>query len=257
MAYGRMLTADRQFARAAVNYLWKEMFGRGLVEPVNAFDLARLTAQPSHPALLEALADEFIANGYSLRGLLRTMALSSTYQLSSTYAGPHPDVAYFARRAPRRLSAEVLLDAITTATAVPIEMPVQGLPTITKAVQLPDPTERRGSAASRFMDQFGRGNRDDVTRTNDGAIAQALAMMNDTLVTNRVRRNGNSTVMKLLASTSDPGTITDQLYLITLSRRPTSVERQTAIAYLRAGTLAERTEDLQFALLNSLEFLFV
>ena len=73
----------------------------------------------------------------------------------------------------------------------------------------------------------------------------------------RLRRASNSTVSKVLASTSDPGAITDQLYLATLSRRPTSAERQIAIDYLLAGTLAERAEDLQFSLINSLEFLFV
>jgi hypothetical protein len=256
-AYGRMLTADRQFARATVNYLWKEMFGTGLVEPVNAFDLARLTVQPSHPELLEALTDEFIHNGYSLRGLLRTIALSNTYQLSSAYAGTHPDVTYFARRAPRRLSAEAMLDAITTATAVPVSLPVAGLTAVAKAMQLPDPLEARRNAASLFLNEFGRGNRDDIARSNDGAIAQALAMMNDPVVTTRVRRANNSTVAKVLASTSDPGTIADQLYLATLSRRPNAAERQTAIDYLRAGILNERAEDLQFALINSLEFLFV
>jgi hypothetical protein len=256
-AYGRMLTADRQFARATVNYLWKEMFGRGLVEPVNAFDLARLSVQPSHPALLEALTDDFIANGYSLRAFLRTIAMSNTYQLSATYNGPHPDVSYFARRAPRRLSAEALLDAIVAATAVPAQFQVQGLGIVTKAMHLPDPLEARRTPASRFIDQFGRGNRDDVARTNDSAIAQALALMNDPIVTTRVRRANNSTVSKVLAATSDPGAIADQLYLITLSRRPTLTERQIAVDYLRAGVLAERAEDLQFVLINSLEFLFV
>jgi Protein of unknown function (DUF1553)/Protein of unknown function (DUF1549) len=256
-AYGRMLTADRQFARATVNYLWKEMFGLGLVEPVNAFDLARLTVQPSHPELLEALTDDFIANGYSLRATLRTMALSNTYQLSSTYNGTHPDATYFARRAPRRLSAEAILDAITSATSVPVSLPVAGLTAVPKAMQLPDPLEARRNPATLFLNQFGRGNRDDVARTNDGAIAQALAMMNDPIVTTRVRRANNSTVLKVLASTSDPGAIADQLYLATLSRRPTAAERQIAIDYLRAGTLVERAEDLQFTLINSLEFLFV
>jgi hypothetical protein len=124
-------------------------------------------------------------------------------------------------------------------------------------MQLPDPLDGRRSPTSRLLDQFGRGNRDDVSRTNDAAIAQALAMMNDTIVTTRVRRANNSTVAKLLASTSDPGTIVDQLYLATLSRRPNATERQIAIDYLRAGTLNERAEDLQFVLLNSQEFLFV
>lgn len=255
-AYGRMLTADRQFARNTVNLLWREMFGRGLVEPINAFDLSKLDTQPTHPALLEALADGFIANNYSLRDTLRTIALSSTYQLSSKYGGAHPDDSYFARRSPRRLSAEVLFDAIASATSVPAQFGVAGVGNVTRAMQLPDPLDARRTPASRFIDNFGRGNRDDVLRTNDGAISQALGLMNDPVLTTRVRRANNSTVQQLLGATSDPGAIADQLYLATLSRRPTASERQIAIDYLKAGTLAERTEDLQFVLLNSLEFLF-
>jgi hypothetical protein len=255
-AYGRMLTADRQFARAAVNYLWKEMFGRGLVEPVNAFDLAKLDSQPSHPALLEELTDTFIAKQYSIRELLRVIALSNAYQRASAYNGTHPDDSLFARRSPRRLMAEVLIDAVATATEVPMNFPVQGMPNVTKAIKLPDPLDARRQPASLLMDHFGRGNRDDVTRTSDGAVSQALALMNDRVVTERVKRANNSLVQKTLAATQDPGTIVDRLYLASLSRRPTPAERQTAVDYLRAGTLAERTEDLHYALLNSLEFLF-
>ncbi len=258
VAYGRMLTADRQFARSTMNLLWKEMMGRGFVEPVNAFDLSKLDTQPTHPALLEALADEFITKSHSLREVLRTIALSNTYQLSSTYAGEHPDASYFARRSPRRLQSEVLFDAITTATAVTSPLPVAGSTAVTKAVQLPDPLDggNRRSPISLFLNNFGRGNRDDVLRTNDAAITQSLSLMNDTVVTTRVKRAGNSTVQKVLAASSDPATITDQLYLATLSRHPTARESQIATDYIRAGALNERTEDLHFVLLNSLEFLF-
>jgi hypothetical protein len=257
VAYGRMLTSDRQFARASVNYFWKEMFGTALVEPLNAFDLAKLDTQPSHPQLLEDLATEFVAAKYDIRAMLRTIALSNAYQRSSQYAGAHPDVSYFARRNPRRLQAEVLLDAVASATAVPFRFNVQGIGQVAKAVQLPDPLEGRRQSGGVFMNNFGRGNRDDVLRTNDGAISQALSLMNDPIITQRVRRANQSTVQQILATTNDPGTIVDRLYLATLSRRPTSSERTTAIEYLKAGTLADRTEDLQFALLNTVEFLFV
>ena len=261
VAYGRMLTADRQFARAAVNYLWKEMFGLGIVEPVNAFDLNKLDIQPTHPALLEALTDEFIAKNYSLREILRTMALSNTYQLSARYtSGTWNEawVPYFARRYPRRLMAEMLLDAVATATSVPATFNVQGIGAVTKAMQLPDPLDGgRRQAGGLFLNNFGRGNLDENPRTSDSTISQALALMNDPVVTTRVKRTTlNSTTAKVLASTTDPGSIADQLYLATLSRKPTSEERQEAIDYLKAGALAERAEDLQFALINSLEFMF-
>jgi Protein of unknown function (DUF1549)/Protein of unknown function (DUF1553) len=260
-AYGRLLTADRQFARATANYLWKEMLGLGLVEPVNSFDLAKLGEQASHPELLEALTDEVIAKNYSLREILRTIATSNTYQLASRYtpaAWNDAWVPLYARHYPRRLESEVLFDAIATATNVFQNMPVQGLSPVTKAMQFPDPYEGgRRSPVGMFLGNFGRGNRDDVVRTNESTITQALGMLNDPIVTTRVRRTTtNSTVAKALGNSSDPGIITDQLYLATLSRKPTAQERQIAVDYLVAGTLGERAEDLQFALLNSLEFMF-
>ncbi len=82
--------------------------------------------------------------------------------------------------------------------------------------------------------------------------------MNDqNVVVNRVHRaTANSTVAKLLASSNDPGNIATQLYLNTLSRRPTTTEWTQAVTYLMSGTLAQKTEDLQWVLLNSLEFQF-
>jgi Protein of unknown function (DUF1549)/Protein of unknown function (DUF1553) len=256
-AYGRMLTADRQFARNAVNLLWKEMFGRGIVEPVGAFDLAKLSTQASHPALLESLADTFVAKGYNLRELLRILALTNAYQFSSHYDGAHPDESYFARRQPRRLTAEALVDAIGTATNQRPNLNVQGMSPVNRAMKLPDPLDARGSQAGRFMNNFGRGDRDDVARSNDSAISQALALMNDRVLTERVKRTPSSTVGILTSTLTDRGQIVERLYLATLSRRPTAEEKRIAVDYLNDGPLVERAEDLQYVLLNSLEFLFV
>jgi hypothetical protein len=256
VAYARMLTADRQFARATVNQLWKEMFGRGLVEPVNAFDLSKLDTQPSHPALLEDLAGEFIAKNYSIRELLRTIAMSNTYQLSSAYEGPHPDESYFARRQPRRLPAEVVLDAVSTATGSHYQFVVNGVGLLTTANQLPDTLEGGRAPAGLLMNTFGRGDRDDVARTNDTSIAQALGMLNDPVVANRVRRSPGNTVQLTLAATNDPNVIAEKLYLAALSRPPSAEEKRIAVEYLKGGALQERTEDLMYVLINSLEFLF-
>ena len=257
VAYGRMLTADRQFARNTVNLLWKEMFGRGIVEPANAFDLAKLSTQATHPALLESLTNTFIAKNYDLREMLRVIALTNTYQLSAKYDGPHPDDSYFARRQPRRLSAEALLDAVGTATNQRFQFNVQGMPIVDRAMKLPDPLDGRFSLAGRMMSNFGRGNRDDVARTSDSAISQALAMMNDRVITERVKRTPTSTVGVLTSMLTDRGQIVERLYLATLSRRPTAEEKRIAVEYLNGGPLVERAEDLQYVLINSLEFLFV
>jgi hypothetical protein len=270
VAYGRMLTADRQFARAAVNYLWKEMYGMGLVEPDNTFDLARLdpnnlpagqTVQPTNPQLLEDLTTEFILDKFDLRAILRTMATSSSYQLSSRYtpgAWNEAWTPYFARHYPHRLMAEMLLDEIVKATSVGVSFNVSGMGPVTAAMKLPDTTEPNArNVYGAFLNELGRGNRDDQMRSNDASISQSLSLMNDqTIVINRIHKsNAASTVSKILASTSDPASIADQLYLATLSRHPSASESAQAVAYLHSGTLSQKTEDLQWVLLNSLEFL--
>ena len=261
VAFARILTGHRQFARATANVLWKEMFGLGLVEPANGFDLAKLDTQPTHPELLEALADNFISSGYSLRSLLRTIAMSNTYQLSAKYrAAPWSEtmVPLYARHYPRRLMAEMIFDAVVKATGVGTSIDAKGLPPVAKAMQLPEPLEPDGrTPIGRFLNTFGRGDRDEKPRTSESSILQVLATMNDAFVTTRVRQDAtNSAVGRIVTSTTDPGSIADQIYMATLSRKPTAEERQIAIDDLRDGPLGERAEDLQYALLNSLEFLF-
>src|SRR5437867_198307 len=260
-ALRRTPTSHPQFSRAAVNYLWKEMFGMALVEPVNNMDLNKLDSQPTHPNLLTQLTNEFIADRYDLRAILRTLALSNSYQLSTQYtpgAWNEAWTPYFARHLAHRLMAEELLDAITRATNVPVTFNVNGLGMVTAAMKLPDTTEAGRNNYGRFLDEFGRGDRDDTARTSDTSIAQSLSLMNDPqVVVNRIHRNtANSTVAKVLASTTDPASIADQIYMATLSRHPSATEKQQAIAYLGGGNLGQRTEDLQWVLLNSLEFLF-
>ncbi|HKC23335.1 MAG TPA: DUF1549 domain-containing protein, partial [Thermoanaerobaculia bacterium] len=157
-ALARSLTADPQFAKAAVNYVWKEMFTVGIVEPADSFDLLRQdpsdpppdpwTVQPTHPALLGRLASEFAATGFDLRALLRLIANSSAYQLSSHYPGDWSDsyAPLLARHFARRLRAEEVLDAVTLATGVPASLPVAQYTTpVAWAGQLPDTLEPGGA----------------------------------------------------------------------------------------------------------------
>src|SRR5439155_9842883 len=69
------------FARAAVNHVWAVFFGRGLVEPVDDF---RISNPCVNPALLSALADDFVKHAYDLKHLMRAIMESRLYQLSST-----------------------------------------------------------------------------------------------------------------------------------------------------------------------------
>lgn len=266
VALARMLTAHPQFARASVNYIWKEIFGAGIVEPADSFDLTRqdpatlpagAVLQPTHPELLDELALAFRDSGYDLRTLLRLIVRSNAYQLSAQYAPGNWSEAwtpYYARHYARRMLAEEVLDAIFKATNVGGVMASTAGP-IGKAMALPDTME--GGAYRSFLNNFGRGNRDDDDRTNDSSILQALGMLNDPIVTSRVSAGTSGSLAKKLSGDAQSSeSVVEALYLATLSRYPTAEEKADAVAWLRSGEPTRRTEDLQFALINSVEFLF-
>jgi hypothetical protein len=258
-AYARILTAHPQFARATVNYLWKEMFGLGLVEPADSFDLSK-----SAPPLLDTLATAFRDGGYDLRALLRLMANSSAYQLSARVpaaAWNEEWTPLFARHYPRRMMAEALLDSIDRATGATFRITLQpNHGVVTKAMAVADPWALgypQTAAYGRFLTDFGQGNRDGVLRRGNVAITQALSLMNHPFITDAVRRSDTSTVGHVLAQSSDPEAIADALYLATLSRHASPDELRAAAGFLRAEPdLGAAAEDLQYALLNTLEFSF-
>jgi hypothetical protein len=274
-ALGRLVTSDPQFARAAVNRLWKELFTLGIVEPADGFDPMRQdpqspppgewTVQPTHPALLSKLAEDFAGHGYDLRQILRVMATSKAYQLSSFYPGTWSEAwtPYFARHIPRRLTAEEVFDAVTTATGIPASIPVSGgAPSVSRALQLPDVVEPGGrSAVGNFLNTFLRGDRDTDARSNAFSISQALLLLNDVNVTSRIRATApGSAVSRLIAANATPAEIVDSLFLSTLSRPPSGDEKTAALALFAnpgAGqTKVSVAEDLQFSLLNKLDFVF-
>ena len=267
-AYARQLTAHPQFARTAVNRIWKEMFGLGIVEPLDSFDLLRqdpatispgLTLQPSHPELLTKLANEFTAHNYDLRALLKTIMMSNAYQLSSRYTTAvwsEEYTPYFARRYPRRILAEGILDAIIRATNAGMSFPSSYRVPITRAMALPDPAEPFDRFIGPFLKSFDRGDRDGTFRGRDSSIIQVLNLVNDPIVTQRVKNAQTNRVRETLNATRDPEKIVSELYLATLSRYPTTNELKIAADYLRNGDIIKNTEDLHFALINRLEFLY-
>ena len=128
------------FARATVNRIWAHFFHRGLVEPVNGFSTAN---PPTDPALLEALARDFEQSGYDVQHLMRRILQSRTYQLSSVWNETNrDDELHYSRALPRRLDAEVLLDAISRVTGVNEEFVVHDYvgggvePAGTRAIEL-------------------------------------------------------------------------------------------------------------------------
>jgi hypothetical protein len=102
------------FAKMLVNRYWKHFFSRGLVEPE---DDIRPTNPATHPALFDELASSFVASGFDLKQLIRTITNSRTYQMSGDPNEQNAgDEQNYARYYPKRLQAEVLLDSVNDVT---------------------------------------------------------------------------------------------------------------------------------------------
>lgn len=238
------------FARAAVNRVWRNFFGRGLVE---AEDDLRLTNPPSNEELLAAVTADFVRHGFDLRHLMRTLMNSAAYQRASTPArGAVAEQRFYSTYIPRRLPAEVVLDTLSQVTGVPTEFP--RFPRGTRAMQLPD-TE----IASYFLTAFGRPQRAQTCsceRQEETNVAQALHLSNGDTLNDKLR--AKESVAGTLADLPDEQLI-DTLYLRAYSRRPEAAERRRVLDVLRrftGGTRREAVEDLLSALLTTKEFLF-
>jgi hypothetical protein len=271
-AIARQITGDIQFSRAIVNYVWEKLMVQAFVSPSNTFDLARLdpsnpppapwTLQPTNPDLLNALATWFQQNHYDLRALVSLIAKSNAYQLSSVYPGTWDVsyVPYYARKYARRLDAEEIHDAVTKATGIVPTYTLSGsyLPPVQWAMQFPDTKEPLSNGTVvQFLNSFGRGDRDTNPRRYDGSILQTLNMMNSTVVTNRIHQNNQSSrVQTILQQTADPQTIINQLYLNTLSRRPSANELAWLMQVFQQQGTRTAAENLQWVLLNKMDFIF-
>lgn len=240
------------FARNLVNRFWAYLMGRGLVEPI---DDMRATNPASNPELLDALAADLVKNKYDLKALLRTILNSRAYQLSSqTTEGNEADMAnvHHTRYTTRRLTAEQMADAIDHATGTREKYP--GLPLGTRAIQLPDTKVR-----SFLMDVFGRPARQitcECERSMQPNIAQALHLLNGDFL-NRKMALATGRLETMLAKKIPVSDMIDELYLVTVSRPPTSKEKARAQEWLgQAPSQREGINDLLWVLLNSREFQF-
>jgi len=251
-ALARWLTAPENpyFAKAAVNRIWYHLFGRGLVDPVDDF---RSSNPAISEALLQALAEYFVQHKYDRKELIRLIANSRVYQLSSLPLSGDDELAgrYFARYPIRRLGAEQLLDAISHATAVPEKFP--NFPTGTPASALPD-----GEYKHPFLEAFGRPARAmacECERESDTNLSQALHLIGGRTVDQKVR-HPLGRAARLAESAASTDAIIDELFLATLSRYPTATERNIARRTIPGNDRRAAVEDLLHVLLNHPEFLF-
>lgn len=242
-----MLRSDA-FAGAMVNRIWKHFFQTGLVEPV---DDLRASNPPSNGALWAVLLEEFRGHGFDLKYLMRLMLNSRAYQLGSeSDSDNRMDHRFYSHYFARRLPAEVLLDALHSATGVPTSF--DGTPVGLRAVQLAEP-----SVASYFLSLFGRSER--VTacaceRAGEVTLPQLLHLKNSEELHARLTKEG-ARLDGLLAGADDAGVV-DGLFLATLSRLPTTAERDAVVASVAGADRKTAFTDLFWALLNSKEFVF-
>ncbi|MAS95497.1 MAG: S-layer protein [Verrucomicrobiales bacterium] len=256
------------FARMLVNRYWKHFFSIGLVEPE---DDMRVTNPASHPDLLNELAIHFASTDFDLKELIRTICNSRTYQLSAV-PNEHnaKDSQNFSRYYPKRLQAEVLLDAINTVSDA--EDTFNGQPAGVRATWLPDD---KFNDDSFFLTVFGRPEMDsacECERVADANLAQSLHLINsDTIQKKLADEDGRAAALATATDRPDTDRLSD-LYLHALAREPNAKELEAAKAHLKkkrskaaekpddeiTPDLAEKEafEDILWAIVNTKEFLF-
>ncbi|MED5399462.1 MAG: DUF1549 and DUF1553 domain-containing protein [Planctomycetota bacterium] len=244
------------FARTMVNRMWGHFLGRGLVHPI---DDARSSNPPSNPELLNWLTSDFVASGYDLRQLIIRIAGSRAYRLSSQpNKSNRLDTQSYARFYPRRLKAEVLLDAYSQVLDVPTVFPGDRggkFPAGTRAIELPDE-----NVSVHFLDVFGRPDRRsacECERTDDPALAQALELVSSKEIQRKLSEK-TGYALRLGANKKSHSENIAELFVRVFSRRPLEKEAAAALEYLESESDRKAAyQSLLWALLATNEFLFI
>lgn len=239
------------FAQVMANRVWADLMGRGLVEPV---DDLRATNPASNGPLLEALADHFRREKFNTKQLIRVIATSQVYGLSSLSNERNvADTRNYSRHYRTRLRAEVLLDAISDITGIADSF--GAMPPQSRANQIW--TTRVGSV---FLDTFGRPNPNQdppCERSPEATVTQTLHLMNAPQLHQKVTSD-QGRAAALAASDLTPDQIVEQVYLLVYSRLPVDEERTIGRELFAEKDITRRraTEDLMWALINTPEFMF-
>ncbi|MCS6978100.1 MAG: DUF1549 and DUF1553 domain-containing protein [Gemmatales bacterium] len=241
--FARWLTSPDNpfFAKAMVNRIWGQLFGRGLVHPV---DDMRPDNPASHPELLDDLARHFIASGFDVKGLIRAICLSETYQRSSKPHGNNDsDATYFSHRTVTPLTPEQLYDSLQQVVGSPSAPPQRGGNPAAK-------NPNQANARAQFVAFFQADESGDPAEYQAG-IPQALRLMNSPQL-----NRGGVLVEEAMRRHSTTEARVEHLFLGTLSRRPSEAELQRFGDHVRKSGSNERNglNDVLWVLLNSSEF---
>ena len=257
-ALAQWLTApdNDMFSRNLANRIWAHLLGRGVIEPV---DDIRVSNPPANAPLLNALSKHLVESGFSLRSLVRDICNSRVYQLSShSNQSNRLDTRQFSHARLRRLRADVLMDSVVAVTEVPRGF--SGFPEGTRAIDV-YPRQSGDTAGAHygdvFFETFGRSGRASVcaceTRS-EPTLSQTLHLSVGNTVDPRLSSNR---IKELIESGASPEKVIDGLFILTLSRKPTSQET-AELSKLVTDEPKDLSvyQDIFWALLNSTEFAF-
>ncbi len=253
-------TNNLWFARVQANRIWSHLMGRGLVDPPDDF---RATNPASHPALLDALAADFINHHFDVRCLIRLIMNSRAYQLSSDPNETNQDdETNYSHALVRRLAAEQLLDCESEVTGTPLRF--GGYPAGLRAAQLPgvrpeSKNKRRANQLDLFLETFGKPPRllaSDTERSCDCNMGQAFQMISGPTV-NELLAEKQNRITALISSGKPNREIVTELYWTALTRPPSAEELAKFVPELDAAPdRRAELEDIAWGLLNSKDFLF-
>ena len=236
------------FAKHMANLVWAQLTGVGIVNPV---DDIRISNPPSNPQLLEYLAKRMVEVNFDIRKLAREICLSETYQRATRANETNElDSRNYAKGTIRRMRAEVLLDAIADASGNSAKH--TSLPQGMRAVEVAD-----ANKTNYFLTTFGRSTRTNVCARDEcnPTLSQALHLLTGTTVESNI--TGGNLVTKELSAGKTPAEIMTELYLRVIGRPPTEEESASLQALFSDKEQTKATlEDIQWALLNSKEFIF-
>ncbi len=256
------LTHDNEmFDRNMANRIWFQYFGIGIVDPP---DDMRESNPPSNPELLDFLAREFRSSGYSLRHLSRLILTSKAFARQGSQQREETlddstlnGTPLFSDYRIRRISAESLIDAISSVTDIPSKFPAANTPDIVANQAMAMPGIPKGPG---FLKTFGKPNRlliCECERSNQVSLVQSLTLANGPEVQGKITSDQN-VIAKMLSQNVLPESIIEEIYLRALARVPYDHE-WTAFREMiaRAEPVRQVLEDILWAVINSKEFVMI